>query len=109
MWMEAMDQNYVERRAGGFYLVGSRVPLDAVVREYWNDELPEAIRAHYPTLSLAQVYSAITFYLGNRDEVEAAIVARTREEEAFRESHPPPPHLQEKLARGKPRLPVRPS
>ena len=40
-----MDQNYVERRDGGFYLVGSRVPLDAIVREYWSDELPEAIRA----------------------------------------------------------------
>ncbi len=104
-----MDQSYVERRDDGFYLIGSRVPLDAIVREYWNDELPEAIRAHYPTLGLAQVYGAITFYLGNREEVEAAIVARTRVEEEFRDSHPSPPHLQEKLARGKPHLPVRSS
>jgi len=101
-----MDQNYVERRDGGFYLVGSRVPLDAIVREYWSDELPEAIRAHYPTLSLAQVYGAITFYLGNRDEVEEVLMSRARVEEEFRASHPSPPHLQDKLARLKPHLPT---
>ncbi|PYQ93569.1 MAG: hypothetical protein DMF95_24010 [Acidobacteria bacterium] len=44
--------------------MGSRVPLDSVVREFWDGQTPEAIRSDSPTLSLEQVYGAITFYLG---------------------------------------------
>jgi len=51
----------VERRRGSFYLTGSRVPLAHLVREFQVEESPEAIRSHYPTLSLEQVYGAITF------------------------------------------------
>jgi hypothetical protein len=32
--------------------------------------------SHYPTFSLEQVYGAITFYLGNRKEVEKDIAER---------------------------------
>ena len=46
-----MNRDFVERRESGFYLVGSRVPIDRVVWEYRNGEEPETIRAHYPTLS----------------------------------------------------------
>ncbi|HME06185.1 MAG TPA: hypothetical protein VKG25_04010, partial [Bryobacteraceae bacterium] len=38
-------------------------------------EPPEAIRSHYPTLSLEQVYGAITFYLGAKEEAEKDIAA----------------------------------
>ena len=58
-------KEFVEQREGSFYLIGSRVPLAFIVDEFMNGEAPEAIRTHYPTLSLEQVYGAITFYLGN--------------------------------------------
>src|SRR6266568_5342974 len=101
-----MDEKYVERRDSGFYLAGSRVPLDAIVHEYWNSEVPEAIRAHYPSLSLEQVYGAITFYLGHQVEVDASIEAREGVEDAFGESHAAPAHLKAKLARGRHQSPA---
>lgn len=92
-----MDQSYVERREGAFYLVGSRVPLDCIVREYWKGESPETIRLHFPTLALEQVYGAITFYLAHRSEVETAMRKRERMEDAFADSHPAPDGLKERL------------
>jgi hypothetical protein len=39
-----MNQDFVENRDGSFYLAGSRVPLDLIVREFQHGEPPEAIR-----------------------------------------------------------------
>lgn len=94
-----MDRQFVERRDDGFYLVGSRVPLDGVVREFREGHSPEAIRSDFPTLSLEQVYGAITFSLGHTDEVDHDMAARERVEEGFSDTHPAPPHLKEKLER----------
>jgi uncharacterized protein (DUF433 family) len=96
-----MSKEYVERRHGSFYLIGSRVPLAHVVRLFQDGEAPEAIRLHYPALGLEQVYGAITFYLGNKAEVEKDIAGREREEDEFENTHPFPPHLQEKLERAR--------
>lgn len=104
-----MEREFVERRGTGFYLAGSRVPLDFIVREYRDGEPPEAIRSHYPTLNLEQVYGAITFYLGHKDEVERAMAERERAEDAFSASHAAPPHLKEKLERLRHQLPAQQS
>ena len=50
-----MLKEFVERQNGSSYLIGSRVPLALIVQEFQNGEAPEAIRSHYPTLSLEQV------------------------------------------------------
>jgi uncharacterized protein (DUF433 family) len=99
-----MSREFVERRDGSFYLIGSRVPLAHLVREFQRGELPEAIRSHYPTLSLEQVYGAITFYLGAKEEVEKDIAERERVEDEFTRTHPAPPHLKEKLERARQQL-----
>jgi uncharacterized protein (DUF433 family) len=83
-----MSKEFVERRDGSFYLIGSRVPLAHIVREFQRGESPEALRSHYPALSLEQVYGAITFYLGCQEEVERDIVEREREEDAFSATNP---------------------
>jgi len=88
-----MSREFVERRNESFYLIGSRVPLTHVVREFQRGESPEAIRSHYPALSLEQVYGAITFYLGSQKDVEADIAEREREEDAFTTAHPTPPEV----------------
>ena len=85
-----MERDFVERRESGFYIVGSRVPLDCIVRDYRNGEPPEAIRLHFPTLSLAQVYGAITFYLGHQGEVESVMAERERVEDAFHDAQTAP-------------------
>ena len=83
-----MSKEYVERRDNSFYLIASRVPLAHVVREFQRGESAEAIRSHYPVLSLEQVYGAIAFYLVNREDVEGDIADREREEDAFTAAHP---------------------
>jgi hypothetical protein len=92
-------KDFVERRYDSFYLIGSRVPLAHILRDFQNGESPEAIRSHYPTLTLEQVYGAITFYLGNKEEAEKDAVEREREEEEFTRAHPWPPELKQKLKR----------
>jgi hypothetical protein len=88
-----MSKEFVERRDESFYLMGSRVPLAHIVREFQGGESPEAIRSHYPALSLEQVYGAITFYLGSQEEVERDSAERERDEDAFAASHPTPPEV----------------
>jgi uncharacterized protein (DUF433 family) len=100
-----MAKDYVEPRHESFYLIGSRVPLVRIVYEFKNGEAPEAIQSHFPTLSLEQVYGAITFYLGNKDEVERDILEQRRIEEEIVKTQPPlPPELQEKLNRARERM-----
>ena len=96
-----MVKQFVERRHRSFYLIGSRVPLALIVHEFQNGEAPEAIRSHYPTLSLEQVYGAITFYLGNKTEVEQDLAERGSTEDAFTRKHPAPPELKQKLERAR--------
>lgn len=90
-------KEFVERRYESFYVIGSRVPLAHLVRQFQNGESPEAIRSHYPTLTLEQVYGAITFYLGNSDEVEKDATEREREEEEYLRTHPTPPEIKRKF------------
>jgi len=102
-----MSKEFVERREDSFYLVGTRVPLAPLVREFQHGESPEAIRSHYPTLSLEHVYGAITFYLSNKEEAEEDIANRKRVEDEFTKTHPTPPHLKEKLERARQQLQAR--
>ena len=97
-----MAKDYVERRHDSFYLIGSRVPLARIVYEFQNGETPETTQSHFPALTLEQVYGAITFYLGNKEEVERDLVERRREEEELIQSQPPlPPELEQKLERAR--------
>lgn len=65
-----MATEYIERRDGGYYFIGSRVSLDSVVHQFLAGESPESIQQAFPSLSLVQVYAGITFYLAHRAEVE---------------------------------------
>ena len=97
-----MAKEYIERRQGSFYLIGSRVPLARIVYEFHDGAAPEATRLDYPTLSLEQVYGAITFYLANKEEIEQDMIDRRRIEEEVSKAQPPlPPELQQKLERAR--------
>jgi uncharacterized protein (DUF433 family) len=67
---EAMN-DYVQRRSEDYMLTGSRVSLASIVT-CWKEGLsPESIRDEFPSLSLEQVYGAITYYLANQVEVDS--------------------------------------
>ena len=85
-----MARAYIERRDGGFYIRGTRVPLDSVVHEFCNGVSAESIRQAFPALTLEQVYGAIAFYLGHRAEVDASIQDAAQAWSEFDATHPAP-------------------
>ena len=67
------DQNdYVNVDEQGVMRVGKpRVMLDSVIAAFRQGHSPETIRAQYPSLSLEEVYGAITYCLAHAEEVAA--------------------------------------
>jgi uncharacterized protein (DUF433 family) len=73
-----------EHPDGAVRVVGTRIPIDTVVREYWNGMTPEDIVSSYDTLGLAEVYAVLAYYLKNREVVDEYLKARERQAEAIR-------------------------
>ena len=66
-----MGKSYVTQTEGVYRIAGSRVSLDSVVYDFLNGLSPESIVDNFATLTLEQVYGAITYYLAHRTEVDA--------------------------------------
>lgn len=82
-----MEKQYIERRDQGYWISGSRVSLESVVFAFLDGLSPETIAAEcFPTLSLEQVYGAITYYLAHRAEIDAYLQQTEIEFEAFQQS-----------------------
>ncbi|HEV1284540.1 MAG TPA: DUF433 domain-containing protein [Bryobacteraceae bacterium] len=79
-----MAKDYVEERNGGYYVAGTRVSLDSIVHCFQEGLSPEAILAEFDTLTLAQVFGAITFYLENQPAVDAYRIRQQQRFEATR-------------------------
>ena len=73
-----MSKEYVVMKEGAYRVAGSRVSLDSIVYEFLDGRSPETIRDSFPTLSLEQVYGALTFYLAHRDEIGAYLAEGDR-------------------------------
>jgi uncharacterized protein (DUF433 family) len=70
----------------GVVRVGStRVTLITIVGAFSRGATPEEIAGRYPTVTLADVYSTIAFYLTHRHEVDAYVRENRATEEAIRE------------------------
>jgi uncharacterized protein (DUF433 family) len=69
---------------GGAIRVGpTRVRLESVLTLYKRGESPEEIVQAFDTLTLADVYSTIGYYLRHQDEVDAYLAWVEDEEEAI--------------------------
>ena len=101
-----MDQAYVERRDGGYWVSGTRISLDSIVYAFRRGASPESIKGSFPVLTLEQVYGAITFYLSKQSEIdeylrdseEAYETARRANHDQLRREKP---ELYERLMRAK--------
>jgi Protein of unknown function (DUF433) len=68
--MSDMDP-YVTTGPNGVMSVGkAAVPLESVLAGFEQGHAPETIRSQYPTLSLEEVYGAITYSLAHPNEVQ---------------------------------------
>jgi uncharacterized protein (DUF433 family) len=62
----------------------SRVMLDSIVAGFEQGHSPETLQQQYPTLSLEEVYGAITYYLAHTDQVHAYVKRQDELWEAWR-------------------------
>ncbi len=100
-----MAHEYVEEREGGLYVAGSRVSLASIIVAFQQGASPETIRQNYPSLSLAQVYGGIAFYLNHPEQSEAYLTSlRDKWNALERSAHTPSVEMQERLAAARQRL-----
>jgi uncharacterized protein (DUF433 family) len=94
-----MATQYVEKVEGIYRVIGTRVSLDSIVHAFWRGQTAESIAQSFPVLTLEQVYGALTFYLGNKAEVDAYLQQASEEFEALRNgAHDQDPMFYKKLA-----------
>jgi uncharacterized protein (DUF433 family) len=93
-----MSREYVEEHDGDFYVARSRVSLASIIYEFRDGASPETIRQDFPSLSLAQVYGSIAFYLDHPEE-SAAYLRRLdgKWEDLARKGQPPSEELRKKI------------
>ena len=79
------NHDYIEHRDEGYWIRGTRVSLDSVVYRFLEGLSPESIqRDCFPTLTLAEVYGAISYYLANRAEIDRYLHEADKDYEDFR-------------------------
>ena len=89
---------------GSIRIKGSRVTLDSIVHSYKLGETPEQIADSFPSISLADIYAAITYYLTHTAEVEEYLRERELEADEVQASIESDPDYQAKKNQMRERL-----
>lgn len=86
-------------------LKGTRIGIETILLDYLDEKLTaEQIAERYPSLTLAQVYATLLYYLQNKQQVEAYLAAylaesQRRQEKQDRNPSPAVLRLRELRAR----------
>jgi uncharacterized protein (DUF433 family) len=79
-------------------LKGHRIGLEHIVERYNDGYSPEMIMVYFGTLTLEQVYVAITYYLHNKARIDEYIAELDRfEDEQVRRQEATPNPLRDRL------------
>jgi uncharacterized protein (DUF433 family) len=102
-------KSYVDAREGGYYVAGTRISLESVILPFKDGASPESILKSLPLIgSLEKVYGAITFYLANKEAVEAYLHEQEQmAKESAEKQAPLPERLAEKLRQARTETPSR--
>lgn len=97
-----MSKEYVVQQEGAYRIAGTRVSLDSIVYAFRRGASPESIQRSFPSVTLEQIYGAITFYLSHQEEIDRYLLNGEAEHEkllaASRAAHP---EFYEKLERAR--------
>lgn len=66
---------------------GSRVTLDTVVAAFDAGATPEEVVQQYPSVTLADIYSVMAYYLRHQSDVRAYLAQRQRRATEVREEN----------------------
>lgn len=75
----AQAVEHVTQREGEYYVTGTRVPVGVVIAAWKQGSEPKEIPDQFQSLSLADVYGTISFYLDNQTEMDAHFAALEEE------------------------------
>ena len=99
---EMPENEFVEVRNGGYYVRGTRIPLDVLVWGLRRGETAETLLEKYPYLgSLEKVNGAIAFIEGNPGAVERYLENMEALWEKLRREHPIPEEMLQRLERAR--------
>lgn len=79
--------NLTKTKAGILRIGKTRVSLDSVITAFNQGATPEQIVYDFDTLTLAEVYAAISYYLQNRETVDSYLAKRAKQNENLREAN----------------------
>lgn len=71
--------------AGGIRIGSSRVTLDSILYSYQQGSTPEEIAIQFSTLRLEDIYSAISYYLNHRQEINSYLEQRSEQAQQIRQ------------------------
>ncbi len=74
-----------ENEHGDIRVTGTRIGLEDIVEDYHKGRSPEEIVLAYPSLKATDVYLVISYYLGNRNEVDAYVQEQYRKTDETKE------------------------
>ena len=102
-----VSPTYVAQHDDCYLVADTRVSLDSIVYGFLSGQSAESLAQAFPLLTLEQVYGAIAFYLGNRDEVDRYLDARRQGFNAARDAaRDADPMFYQKLADAKKHIPI---
>jgi uncharacterized protein (DUF433 family) len=87
-------------QSGVVRVTGTRVTLESILREFQLGATAEQIQESFPSITLAQIYGAIAYYLNHSEDVEQYLRERETLGEAQRQqwnAHSPSAALQARL------------
>ena len=107
--VNGMAKAYVEYRDSGYWIAGTRVSLDSVVYAFLDGLSPESIAKSFDTLTLEEIYGALAFYLGHREEINTYLRQSEAEFDAlYRQMRDAHPRLYQKLEQARQHTTVQP-
>lgn len=74
----------IQEADGTVRINGSRVTLDTIIGAFQKGATAEQIQDSFPSLSLAQIYGAIAYYLDHEADVENYLGERRAEAESIK-------------------------
>jgi uncharacterized protein (DUF433 family) len=68
---------------GSIRVIGSRVPIDAILYHYSLGSTPEQIAWKFQGLRVAEIYAVIAYYLTNREQIDQYLQEREAVEQEY--------------------------
>lgn len=87
MSISTVEIELTKTKEGVIRIGDTRVSIDSVIIAFKRGAEAESIQRSFDRLTLAQVYSVISYYLNNREELDEYLAKRETQFEEMREAN----------------------